>query len=150
MSHIVTIETEVRDAAAVRAACSRLKLQQPEEGTFDLYGGQATGLAVRDRMVDGWMRTGDLGVIDAEGYCQITGRVKSIARGAVMALVKLDEGDVDEMGSVITNESVEHLVAAVLLRHHVAPVLVLQQFLPGLLEQLADHRRSDPDLMLFC
>ncbi len=27
---------------------------------------------------DGWMHTGDLGVIDAEGYCNITGRVKDM------------------------------------------------------------------------
>ncbi|MEM7212655.1 MAG: AMP-binding protein, partial [Pseudomonadota bacterium] len=31
---------------------------------------------------DGWMHTGDLGTIDAEGYCNITGRVKDmICRG---------------------------------------------------------------------
>ena len=34
MSHIVSIKTEVRDKAAVQAACQRLQLQQPEEGTF--------------------------------------------------------------------------------------------------------------------
>ena len=47
MSHIVTIKTEVRDAAAVRAACQRLKLDQPEYGTFKLFSGEATGLAVQ-------------------------------------------------------------------------------------------------------
>ncbi len=35
-----------------------------------------------DSIVDGWMHTGDLAVIDAEGYCSITGRVKDmIIRG---------------------------------------------------------------------
>ena len=33
-------------------------------------------------LIDGWMMTGDLGIMDAEGYCQITGRVKDmILRG---------------------------------------------------------------------
>lgn len=36
----------------------------------------------RDSIKDGWMFTGDLAVIDAEGYCSITGRVKDmIIRG---------------------------------------------------------------------
>ena len=47
MSHIVTIKTEVRDAAAIRAACTRLKLDQPEEGTFELFSGEARGIAVK-------------------------------------------------------------------------------------------------------
>lgn len=47
MSHVVTIKTEVRDAAAIRAACQRLKLEQPEEGTVKLFSGAATGLAVK-------------------------------------------------------------------------------------------------------
>ena len=47
MSHIVTIATEVRDAAAIRAACRRLSINQPEEGTFTLFSGKATGIAVR-------------------------------------------------------------------------------------------------------
>ena len=47
MSHIVTIETEVRDAAAVGAACRRLDLDQPEHGTFKLFNAEATGLGVK-------------------------------------------------------------------------------------------------------
>jgi hypothetical protein len=46
MSHIVTITTEVRDPAAVRAACERLKLPPPIQGTTQIYSSQATGLAV--------------------------------------------------------------------------------------------------------
>lgn len=46
MSHIVTIKAEVRDKAAIQAACHRLQLQQPEEGTFKLFSGEATGIAV--------------------------------------------------------------------------------------------------------
>lgn len=47
MSHIVTIKTEVRDHAAVAAACRRLALPEPAMGTAQLYAGQASGLLVR-------------------------------------------------------------------------------------------------------
>ena len=47
MSHIVTIKTEVRDGAAVAAACRRLALPEPAMGTAQLYSGQAEGLLVR-------------------------------------------------------------------------------------------------------
>ena len=47
MSHIVTIKAEVRDGAAVAAACHRLALPAPAMGTAQLYGGQAEGLLVR-------------------------------------------------------------------------------------------------------
>ena len=47
MSHIVTIETQVRDPAAVHTACSHLKLPSPTEGTFQLYSSRATGLGVQ-------------------------------------------------------------------------------------------------------
>jgi hypothetical protein len=51
MSHIVTIKTEVRDAAAVRAACQRLGLPAPVQGTARLFSGEATGLTVE---LPGW------------------------------------------------------------------------------------------------
>jgi len=47
LSHIVSIQTEVRDAAAVRAACKRLGLAEPVQGTTRLFSGQVTGLAVQ-------------------------------------------------------------------------------------------------------
>jgi len=47
MSHIVTIETQVRDPVAVRSACDRLRLPPSTEGTFQLYSSRATGLGVQ-------------------------------------------------------------------------------------------------------
>ena len=47
MSHIVVVKTEVRDAAAVRAACQRLQLPPPIQGTHRLFTNSATGLAVQ-------------------------------------------------------------------------------------------------------
>ena len=46
MSHIVTVKTEVRDSAAIAAACRRLALPEPAMGTAQLYSGQASGLLV--------------------------------------------------------------------------------------------------------
>ncbi len=51
MSHIVTIKTEVRDPVAVRAACARLGLAAPVEGTARLFSTAATGLIVQ---LPGW------------------------------------------------------------------------------------------------
>ncbi len=51
MSHIVTIQTQVRDPAAIAAACERLKLPQPVQGTFRLFTTEATGLGVE---LPGW------------------------------------------------------------------------------------------------
>ncbi len=47
MSHLVTIKTEVRDCAAVSAACRRLELPPPLIGTAQLFNDEATGLIVR-------------------------------------------------------------------------------------------------------
>jgi hypothetical protein len=52
VSHIVTIATEVRDPAAVAAACRRLGLAEPAHGTAKLFEGEATGLLVR---LPGWL-----------------------------------------------------------------------------------------------
>ena len=47
MSHIVTIKTEVRDHAAISAACRRLQLAPPILGTAQLFSDQVAGLIVR-------------------------------------------------------------------------------------------------------
>ncbi len=52
VSHIVTIEVETRDPAAVAAACRRLGLPEPATGTAKLFEGEATGLLVK---LPGWL-----------------------------------------------------------------------------------------------
>jgi hypothetical protein len=47
VSHIVQIQTEVRDHVAVTAACARLRLPLPTQGTFQLFSSEVTGLGVR-------------------------------------------------------------------------------------------------------
>lgn len=47
MSHVVVVKSELRDAAAVRAACQRLGLPAPVQGTTRLFSGEVTGLAVQ-------------------------------------------------------------------------------------------------------
>ena len=51
MSHIVQIQTQVRDEAAIVAACQRLGLNQPVKGTTKLFISEANGLAVQ---LPGW------------------------------------------------------------------------------------------------
>ncbi len=46
MSHIVQIKTQIRDAAAVEAACRRLGLKMPLRRTAKLFSGEASGLTV--------------------------------------------------------------------------------------------------------
>src|SRR5215831_4617994 len=47
LSHIVEVKTQVRDHAAVAAACRRLALPEPVRGTAELYSGDVSGLIVR-------------------------------------------------------------------------------------------------------
>ena len=51
MSHIVEIQTQVRDASAVRAGCKRLRLDDPVDGEFELFSETVSGLAVQ---LDDW------------------------------------------------------------------------------------------------
>ena len=51
MSHIVAIKTQARDPAAIAAACRRLGLDEPVQGTVQLYSAAATGLIVK---LPGW------------------------------------------------------------------------------------------------
>jgi hypothetical protein len=51
MSHIVCVETEIRDAVALSSACRRLRLPLPMHGPAQLFSGEATGYCVR---LSGW------------------------------------------------------------------------------------------------
>ena len=47
MSHIVTIQTEVRDVTAINAACQRLQLSEAVHGDHQLYSGTVRGWGVQ-------------------------------------------------------------------------------------------------------
>jgi hypothetical protein len=49
--HKVTIQTKLRDRTAIAAACQRLGLAGPVQGTAKLFSGEVTGLKVQLR---GW------------------------------------------------------------------------------------------------
>ena len=51
MSHIVTIQTQVRDPAALAAACRRIGIASPVAGRARLFSGEAEGLLVN---LPGW------------------------------------------------------------------------------------------------
>ena len=51
MSHIVTIQTKLHDRAAINAACRRLSLSEPVEGTTKLFLSEASGLLLH---LPGW------------------------------------------------------------------------------------------------
>jgi hypothetical protein len=63
LSHIVTIKTELRDTEAVFAACHRLNLPEPKEGTAHLFEGEATGLLVK---LPGWQYPAVVDVNDGQ------------------------------------------------------------------------------------
>ena len=47
MSHIVSVQTEVRDADAIWSACHHLRLNPPIFGSFCLFRSTVTGVGVR-------------------------------------------------------------------------------------------------------
>lgn len=51
MSHLVTIQTEIRDPVALASACRRLGLEQPVQGEADIFAQKASGWIVR---LPGW------------------------------------------------------------------------------------------------
>jgi hypothetical protein len=47
MSHLVTIQMQVRDPVALSAACRRIGVAEPVRETVQLFSGQIAGLAIR-------------------------------------------------------------------------------------------------------
>jgi hypothetical protein len=112
VSHVVSIKTEVRDVDAIRAACRRLNIDQPEQGTFKLFSGEATGIAVRlpdwtypvvCDVATGEMnfenyngRWGDQNELDAflQGYAVEKARLEAHKRGHTVTEQPLADGSV--------------------------------------------------------
>ena len=108
MSHIVRIQTQIRDPVAVQAACARLGLAHAEQGTFHLYGGAATGLAVQ---LPGWRypvvcRT-DVGELQFDNYSGAWGAVAELHRFQQAYAVEKARLEARRQGHAVT----EHALA---------------------------------------
>jgi len=92
MSHIVTIQTKVHDPHAIAAACRRLNLAAPMQGTAKLYSGEAEGLVVQ---FPGWQYpavidplTGDRPLRQLQGVLGRPGPARPLPAG-----IRRREGD---------------------------------------------------------
>ena len=94
MSHIVEIKTEVRDEAAVKAACVRLQLPAPEHKTVRLFSATVTGLCV---LLPGWrypvvadLDTGKLAYDNYQGHWGPQAELNKFVQGYAVEKSKLE------------------------------------------------------------
>ena len=94
MSHVVQIKTEVRDAAALSAACGRLGLAAPVRETVKLFSADAAGHAVR---LPGWrypvvcdLAAGTLAYDDYEGRWGERRRLDALLQAYAVEKAKLE------------------------------------------------------------
>jgi hypothetical protein len=106
MSHIVTIKTEVRDAVAIGAACTRLGLSQPEFGTRRLFNASAAGFAVQ---LPGWhypvVCDTVAGVIHYDNYNGAWGKQFELDRFLQAYAVERTKLEARKRGHTITEQS---------------------------------------------
>jgi len=94
VSHIVEIKTEIRDEAAVKAACTRLQLATPEHKTVRLFSATATGLCVQ---LPGWhypvvcnLQTGQVSYDNYNGHWGEQKHLNSFLQGYAVEKAKLE------------------------------------------------------------
>lgn len=105
---------------------------------------EATARAVSE---DGWLRSGDLGRIDAEGYVQITGRAKEmiIRGGENIAPASVEEGvrtidDVADVCVVGVPDAVMGEEIAAFVRLHEGATLTAMEMRKLLLDRIARYK----------
>jgi hypothetical protein len=112
LSHIVEIKTEVRDEAAVKAACTRLQLPTPEHKTIRLFNATATGLCVQlpnwsypvvanlatgqlsyDNYNGAWGRQEELHKF-LQGYAVEKAKIEARKKGHMCSETRLEDGSI--------------------------------------------------------
>jgi long-chain acyl-CoA synthetase len=139
----------------------------PASGEVQMTGGsvmlgyyKAPELTAAAFTADGWLRTGDKGVLDAEGYLRITGRVKDLfktSKGKYVAPAPIEDklvmhpaveaccvtgGNLPKpLGIVMLNAEAAARATDVVAREHLAASL--QEHLAQVNEQLDPHERLE-------
>jgi len=106
MSHIVSIKTKVTDPAALSAACRRLGLEQPVQGTATLFSAKATGLIVK---LPGWhypvvadVATGD---VKFDNYNEAWGKQSELDKLLQAYAVEKASAEARRVGHSVTEQS---------------------------------------------
>ena len=106
MSHIVTIKTKVTDRAALFAACQRLGVEQPVQGTAQLFSAAATGLIVK---LPGWhypvvadLATGEL---KFDNYGGAWGKQKELGKLLQAYAVERAKAEARRVGHSVTEQA---------------------------------------------
>ena len=94
MSHVVEIKTEIRDEAAVKAACTRLQIPTPEHKTVRLFNATATGLCIQ---LPGWsypvvanLTTGQLQYDNYQGHWGEQARLNTFLQAYAVEKAKIE------------------------------------------------------------
>ena len=108
MSHVVSIQSRITDSSAVNAACQRLGLTSPVQGTAKLYSGEATGLLLH---LPDWKfpvaintTTGEIQFDDYEGQW---GDRQSLDRFLQMYAVEKAKLEARKRGFTVTEQALE-------------------------------------------
>ena len=108
MSHVVTIQTKVQDPLAIAAACTRLNLAPPTQGTAKLFSGEATGLIVQ---LPGWQYPAVIevqtGVVRFDNYNGEWGELKELDRFLQMYAVEKCRLEARKQGHHVTETALE-------------------------------------------
>ena len=106
MSHIVSIKTRVTDAASLFAACRRLGLAEPEQGTAQVFSTAATGLMIK---LPGWtfpvvanIATGEL---KYDNYQGAWGNAAELDKLLQAYAVERAKAEARRVGNTVTEQS---------------------------------------------
>jgi hypothetical protein len=108
MSHIVVVQTKMHDPVAVAAACRRLGLTEPVQGTAHLFSGEATGLVVQ---LPGWQYPAVIdtatGVIRFDNYGGNWGEQAQLDRFLQMYATEKVRQEARKKGFQITEQALQ-------------------------------------------
>jgi hypothetical protein len=105
LSHIVTVQAEVRDPVPIAAACRRLGLPEPVGGTAQLFSGQATGWLVQ---LPGWLYPAvvqtDTGQVQFDNFGEAWGKQEHLDRFVQAYCVELAKIEARKQGYAVTEQ----------------------------------------------